>query len=637
MAAEAHLFCLAIGPVQSFIDAARRMRDLHQGSRVLADLARGLAQALQDHHGADLIFPAPGAGPSQETGDTTNKLLCLLPAHSHPADVADAMRTSLHRQLADMGEACLAELERSRLLDAVNVAEFRHQIGDTLQTHAAWCVLVGGSAASAHDYAQAYDRVIGALEARKLTRSFEPNIDAPPGVALSSLDGRHESVLADAAHGAGDDARQLAGRLRLRLGLTPAEHLDAIGLLKRTLGRVAAFPAVSRVALQPWVASMPTNHREALHQRLDRLTAWDHLSRRNGCQGADDPMTVLPFDCEVLLPGRLAVLRSQSTADEVTDPQPIEALDDLRTWLALRDEHGLPQVDLPRDDTPHIALLLADGDRMGALLTDLARLQGMAGHRALAGALRTAASAAHVIVRRHGGRTLYAGGDDVMAMLPVDTALACADALRSDVEQRLSGVLPEELRPRATLSVGVAIGHVLMPMGRLRQQARNALQQAKNGPPMNGVVTGLRNALCVWVEPRNGRGRACCGAWADNQTPHALAHRLQLWQRVFDSGEASRSLPYDLITEATDEAPWVLGAAVKRLLQRRLQAAPTLIEELTRCVETAWSFWSERAPGPTNGRWVADRLADELYVARWLQAHPRPVTANAAGKEVAHA
>ena len=74
-----HLVALAIGPVQSFIEAARRTRDLWAGSQLLSQMAQGLCTQLVKQ-GATPIFPDPptgaGSGPGQVV---SNKVLVLLP------------------------------------------------------------------------------------------------------------------------------------------------------------------------------------------------------------------------------------------------------------------------------------------------------------------------------------------------------------------------------------------------------------------------------------------------------------------------------------------------------------------------------------------------------------------------------
>ena len=55
-----NLAIFTLGPIQDFIDSARRSRDLRYGSWLLSDLARSAARTVADKHGLDaLIFPKP--------------------------------------------------------------------------------------------------------------------------------------------------------------------------------------------------------------------------------------------------------------------------------------------------------------------------------------------------------------------------------------------------------------------------------------------------------------------------------------------------------------------------------------------------------------------------------------------------
>lgn len=624
--AESHLFCVALGPVQTFIEAARRMRDLHQGSHILSELAQSLALHLETKHHARMIFPSSSGTPAEadKAGDTTNKLLCVLPPRLDPSAVARDLSNRLVEELHRKGDQCLAQLESKRLDRAVNSSEFRHQIADCIQLYAAWCQLPG-SADDGQAYARAYAQVSHALDSRKQTRSFASNEDAPDGVQLSSLDGLRESVLRDARADVDEPTAKVVQRLRVWLGFSLGEHLDAMGLTKRTLGRTALFPAISRVVLQPWIQAMAESSRRELDTCLQALP--EKLVRKSRCYPGE-PLAVLPFDCEILLPGRLDVLRQQLIDMDDLDAPALEkghaALDRLQLLLDRRDEQGQFVIDLPREDSPHVALLMADGDKMGVLLSELARLQGAAGHAAIAQCMQQTAALAHRIVRDHGGCTLYAGGDDVMAALPVQSALACAQALQRELTALLQQSLPVGLAQRATLSVGIAMAHVLTPMGQLRRLAQRALHWAKTGPDGAQAKAGLRDALCVWVEPRGGLGRPCVGRWrgVDEQS---MVERLEHWQSAFKSGDVARSLPYDLMTEISGEQDWAIPAAIHRLLTRRLHADEAASKRLATDVQALIEFWKGFAPRSGQIQWICERLADELYVSRWLQAQPQPL------------
>lgn len=123
---------------------------------------------------------------------------------------------------------------------------------------------------------------------------------------------------------------------------------------------------------------------------------------------------------------------------------------------------------------------------------------------------------AQPIVESFDGRLIYAGGDDVIALLPADTALRCAAALRAAFRgsAELNELLPKSLDfkfsspapgflarsdyredmlnrrdgpvipfivpgPKADVSVGIAIGHFKAPLQDLVRAAQTAEKRAK--------------------------------------------------------------------------------------------------------------------------------------------------------------
>jgi CRISPR-associated protein Cmr2 len=138
------------------------------------------------------------------------------------------------------------------------------------------------------------------------------------------------------------------------------------------------------------------------------------------------------------------------------------------------------------------------------------------------------------IVTQFDGQLLYAGGDDVLAVLPATKALDCAYALQCAfrghippetsprIRESLEGLFEfpadgfircrdsgkdEALRPNwplivpgteASASVGVAIGHICSPMQDTIQAAREAEAVAKRIP--------RKGAFCLRVIKRSGEG-----------------------------------------------------------------------------------------------------------------------------------
>ena len=82
-----YVIVIGIGPVQTFIAAARRSRDLWRGSWLLSELSKACALSLQEA-GATLIFPAPTRPDALIPGSdfaVGNKLQATLAAENDTA------------------------------------------------------------------------------------------------------------------------------------------------------------------------------------------------------------------------------------------------------------------------------------------------------------------------------------------------------------------------------------------------------------------------------------------------------------------------------------------------------------------------------------------------------------------------
>ncbi len=114
------------------------------------------------------------------------------------------------------------------------------------------------------------------------------------------------------------------------------------------------------------------------------------------------------------------------------------------------------------------------------------------------------------IVRQHSGTLIYAGGDDVLALLPTATVLACARELR---EVFLQNWAPNGqggecllMGERAGVSAGVAVVHMKEDLRFALQTARDAEKAAKAaGRDILQIAVCRRSgehsaALCPWDE-----------------------------------------------------------------------------------------------------------------------------------------
>jgi CRISPR-associated protein Cmr2 len=179
-------------------------------------------------------------------------------------------------------------------------------------------------------------------------------------------------------------------------------------------------------------------------------------------------------------------------------------------------------------------------------------------------------------VEAHGGSLLYAGGDDVMAMLPLHTALPCARALKMEFDAAMASTnlfpIDDGGTPvTPTLSVGLAVAHHLDAMGEVRELAKQAEGIAKN--------CAGRNALAIVASKRSGGTITAFGKW-DVPAGLSVDRRLAEWGRLLASGSLPDGVAWALEEtmapfEAGDDGatPDVVSRLVERVFARRRDAA----------------------------------------------------------------
>lgn len=190
----------------------------------------------------------------------------------------------------------------------------------------------------------------------------------------------------------------------------------------------------------------------------------------------------------------------------------------------------------------YFAVLALDGDQIGKWIggefTDLSTEY----HHQFSQTLATfALEKVRKIVEAHTGRLIYAGGDDVLAILPADDALLCAKALRKAFQEAtitITGVDKSNGRiaVRPDCSVGMAMAHFKAPLQDVIREAQLAEKRAKLPPEQGGHG---RSAVAVTLLKRSGETIEWGCQW-DSQG-------LQLYQKIAEALKAeslSRKFPH---------------------------------------------------------------------------------------------
>lgn len=544
-----HLLAISIGPVQDFIAAARKTRDLRNGSQLLSDIAAEVAKALQGC-GAELVFPAPG-------GDSApNKIVCLV--EGDPAGVAARARVAAVARLTAAVDAAVKQIEEARVTGCFDLQALRAQCSEFLELYAAWVPVAPDG------YAAARERCEALLAGRKGLREFSQPTWAK-GLPKSSLDGGRDTVVV------ADATEEQLGRLSIR----KAEQLDGISVVKRLLDKgEARFPSVVRVAADPFWRRLRPERREACREFAERSKDSDLVQRLQGA--AAELYSDFPWDLD---PG---LWHEGGEA-------PRDLVEGLRAAV------GRDQPDA------YYTILAADGDHMGQALSQLTTKEA---HQQFSTQLEDFAKRASGIVKEQRGALVYAGGDDVLAFLPMDKALDCAHDLREAFDEVAAGL---GLDAPPTLSVGIAIVHVHENLRTALEFARGAERAAKNGgrnalaiarhtrgmgPDAPTVVRSWRHdPIHVYLLPYS--------EWASDDTlPSGFAYEIQALARELDG------LDYDGLDALAD-------GEFARILKRK-QVPKERVAEVTERLHADLANLGGASPKALR------TLADSLIIAKHL-------------------
>lgn len=494
---------LSVGPVQSFIAAARSLRDLWTGSALLSWLSFQALRPVIERLGPwAVVFPALRGNPlvdlwlEREVG---------LIGGTVPVPSADAMMVPNlpHRSLAIVpwgpNGAAARELARAcedaarKALEKV-AEKVRTAIdGAHGQDHAGWDGLwsaqikemlrvqvvavpldpsadqlerlkIGTGSEPWPAVTDLAGRVLAAARAVRLVPVSATTAEAG-AVPKCSLLGTWEQMGGDIVNKVNAFWDAAPERLRMDgVRIRKGERFCAPSLVKRF-----AFPAVlgSELGLAQADARFPDTATVAAMEWLEAAELdWQAFANRGDWSGQ-------------WLHWRV---RDQDKDEEPCPKDIFDAIHDARH----RTDEGPPA---------YYAILAADGDRMGDTLRREAT--DPVAHGELSARIGAfAAGDVGRIVREHKGVTIYAGGDDVLAVLPTRRALMCGQRLRNAFKARVG----------PGLSVGVAVVHHKADLRDARDAARDAEKAAKGAG---------RDRLALTIRRRSGEHATSLLKWDD--------------------------------------------------------------------------------------------------------------------------
>jgi len=477
-------FHFTIGPVQGFVAQARRTRDFWAGSFLLSWLAAVAIKSVEKQKG-EVIFPTVdqnyldwlenrGKDQPPKQGCVPNRFkggLARVSGDFNPEQVEAAVSAAWE---------ALAEMVWKNDLEHCSPktrAIWERQVNHFWEI--SW-VLTDQEEDS------------NLLERRKNWRSYYPPEES--GVKCMMMEGWQElsGTLSPNAKALGNfwgAVRQQRGQ-SIKTDLRDHEYLCAIAFIKRRFAHVfkqlkaelpsgwtvygwevnPSVPSVAYIAAAPWLARVlelaPENKLKEFHDQALLLTkSYGEYKTNLACIN-----DVIAQKNEKLLFWRLKSLDGNVFFESSLDNRNIypgeqfkqakkvkKALTSLRTSVS----EALEPV------SPFYAVLMMDGDSLGVHMSDIKK------HARISQALELFTTAVAGIVDSYSGFLVYAGGDDVLALLPLETALPCAFSLRQQYLEAFS----DSPDINSTLSGAIEYAHIKMPLGKVLGDAHRLLDQ----------------------------------------------------------------------------------------------------------------------------------------------------------------
>jgi CRISPR-associated protein Cmr2 len=482
----------SVGPVQTFVAQARRTRDLWAGSWLLSYLAETALAAAERADGDPII---PYRTP-QQRGKITSR---ATPVGGYPNRFELAFGDPV---AAKLGAEQASQAFREAWSDITKavwdkfVMPVEHQGNGTnsiwkRQIDNFWELswVIGAPDAGA--------QTLGRLAAaRKNFRNV--SVAAEPGTKCSLM-GTMQEISGHFGPGQwkaqAEFWKALQGSLD-ELDLKVGERLCAIALVKRLFPKVIqsavagtspdlfeqrSWPSTAFIAVRPWLEKLQGSNPHAAEEYARSATRLGYSQSET--QAAR----------EVGIPWA-AVDAPVWFASAVKQNEPKLKQEDVR--LLLERLRIVSEAAGSTKPVPYYALLLMDGDSVGSL-------PGLLGSSTeLSAALARFSEFVPSIIKSGGGRTVYAGGDDVLALVPAVSALETAHQLCDSYRKSFAGTGAQE---SATISGAIVFAHWRHPLRQVLRTAHQLLDEvAKDQTGRDSLAIGIiagSGLNTVWSAP----------------------------------------------------------------------------------------------------------------------------------------
>ena len=582
------MLMFTIGPVQSFIEAARKTEDLWMGSYILSYLVATAMKKVQGT-GVEIIYPAVGTESpfgfwmkrsDFRTPSFPNLFLAI-------GDGITITEKDLIKRAENAESVVKTEFERMAEC-AVNVTFggkwqetyasdiFNRQVLDFFDIY--WVI----TEETGSDYGKWYEHTAGSLAAIKNCRVFEQTSEFG---RKCSLDGTREILHKKEGK---DEREQIKNAMewwdkfakRRPKFCRPKEALCAVSLTKR-MGRhylinhsefknefskefstrSLSFPSTSEVAT--------ASFKERFLCKPSALGVYaQFVEEVKKLRGPNDKLADIPYisplpkisDClsEKNIDGEWlyeetyndSYLERYYNIDVLKAAHQIQKCKDLRKKLVevLKGEPG-----------KYYAAIALDADNMGEVNR---KAENKEQHKGVSRKLiEYTETAREIVEEKHLGKLTYAGGDDLLALANLKDLLPMLKGLR------------EEFPCFTSASAGVCIAHNKMPLGDVLRHARRMEQAAKL------KYSSEKDAFGIALFKRSGNVSEVVTKWRPPYTDLDVLAISEELAKLLRDNEVSKRFLYDFretftkLVEGEDNFPADLDQVIESEFMRIMKNA----------------------------------------------------------------
>ncbi len=531
-----------LGPVQGFISDARRTRDLWAGSFLLSWLS-GKAMVALKNAGGTIVFPKVG-------DDELFTAILTGKGSAYIGSLPNRFKANIDGVKGEAGAIC--ELAISEAWEALHQKVWDRFVADVAEhgneTRHIW------SRQTKHFWEMNWVTGEGAkndgqwLDLRKNWRTAFPPDE--PGDKCRLM-GRFQELSGHPRIGGGSRQKKFWKKLTERDGISALdlkedERLCAIALIKRLFPLIAKdvigwtpaegsdviqhWPSVSFIAATPWLKTA---------QNLPKEVLGDYWSIAGSAlsQGYMGEYHTRHFN---LPEHEFFKLDGHLMHQDGIKAWPADGLNGDAGTARERLSKGLKAVQekLGGMASEFYAVLVMDGDRIGARISDQAG-DISKGLSQFTQSVKDYFAPTGVVKNPANGVLIYAGGDDVLALVPVDSAIDAAQALRKKYQNAFANAEGNAF----TLSGALVFAQYKIPLRAVLAQAHHYLDDIakdKNGRDSLAIAVMKPGGIASdWVTKWDGDAIPAMLQIAKSKSDYSSSFFYNLRERyapLFDTG-----------------------------------------------------------------------------------------------------